>query len=149
MMRVRTALQWVTTTFKKVNAHGVPYVGLLLGFIVSICLVIMGVLPAIDNAYTTLADFSCCGGVFCMLITVISSMRYKSKFPEEYANLPWHLRGKSVISVIALIGAAILLYACFSASIPNVILSIIAFIIILLIFELYSKKRLDTEIAIG
>ena len=80
-----------------------------------------------------------------MLITVISSMKYKKKFPEEYANLPWKLKGKGFISTIALIGAAVLLYACFSASIPNIILTIIAFIIIFLIFEGYSKKRLAQE----
>lgn len=87
----------VPKAFGKVNKRGVPHVGLTVAFVIGVLLLLMGIVPQFENAYTMLANVACACGIVCLIITVIASYAYKKRFPEEYAALPWKLQGKDFL----------------------------------------------------
>lgn len=131
----------VPKAFGRTNRRGVPHVGLTVAFIIGVALMFMGIVPQLENAYTTLANVACACGIVCLIITVIASYVYKKKFAEEYAALPWKLRGKTVFFIIALLGCGIMFWSSFSSSLATVICVILFFAILLLFYQFYSKPH--------
>ena len=119
----------VPKAFGKVNKRGVPHVGLTVAFVIGVLLLLMGVVPQFENAYTMLANVACACGIVCLIITVIASYAYKKRFPEEYAAPPWKLKGKTFFFIIALIGCGVLFYSSFISSLETAICVIVFFVI--------------------
>lgn len=131
----------VPKAFGKVNKRGVPHVGLTVAFVIGVLLLLMGIVPQFENAYTMLANVACACGIVCLIITVIASYAYKKKFPEEYAALPWKLKGKTFFFIIALIGCGVLFYSSFISSLETAICVIVFFVILMLFYQFYAKPN--------
>ena len=75
----------------KVDKKGNPYVGVIFGYIVAVIIVLIGSFEALENFYLTIATLGSVAGTLNMTICLIASFLYKRKFPEEWANLCWHM----------------------------------------------------------
>lgn len=138
----------VPKIFGKTNKRGVPWAGLTFGFVVGVILVLLGVSSALGNVYVLLANNACSCGILCLIIVTIASYMYKKKFPEEYAALPWKLKGKTFFFIVALIGCGILAYSAFLASIGTIIFIVVFVIIVLIYYQVYAKpngEKLEKE----
>lgn len=133
----------VPKVFGKTNKKGVPWAGLTLGFVIGVVLSMLAISESLGNVYVLLANNACSCGILCLIIVTIASYVYKKKFPEEYAALPWKIKCKTPIFIVALIGCAILAYSAFMASIGTMIF-IVAFVIIVLVYyQVYAKPRAE------
>ena len=103
----------VPKVFGKLNKKGSPYVGLIAAYIVGVLLIFMGIVGAMADAYTMLANVGTAAGIIGMLVSVTAALRYKTRFPEEWAAMPWHCPGRGLMFVLAYAGIAILLYSLF------------------------------------
>lgn len=138
----------VPKIFGKTNKRGVPYAGLTLAFVIGVILILLGVSDSLGNVYVLLANNACSCGILCLIIVTIASYVYKKKFPEEYAALPWKLKGKTFFFIVALIGCGILAYSAFLASIGTMIFIIIFVIVVLIYYQVYAKpngEKLEKE----
>ena len=108
---------------------------------IGVLLLLMGIVPQFENAYTMLANVACACGIVCLIITVIASYAYKKRFPEEYAALPWKLKGKTFFFIIALIGCGVLFYSSFISSLETAICVIVFFVILMLFYQFYAKPN--------
>lgn len=131
----------VPEKFSDLNRKQVPWRGLVLAYVVGVILVVIGSIGYFENFYVMLASVASGLGATTMLLSVISSVRYKKKYPEEYKNLVWHMPAKPLAVVLALIGLAIIFYALFVNQ-PILFVYYVVFIIILALFnQFYSKPN--------
>lgn len=131
----------VPKIFGKTNKRGVPFAGLTIGFVIGVVLCLLGISPALGNVYVLLANNACSCGILCLIIVTIASYMYKKKFPEEYEQLPWKLKGKTFFFIIALIGCGILAYSAFLASIGTAVFIIVFVIVVLIYYQVYAKPN--------
>lgn len=131
----------VPKIFGRTNKRGVPWAGLTLGFLIGTVLILMGISSSLGNVYVLLANNACSCGILCLIIVTIASFVYKKKFPEEYAALPWKLKGKTFFFIVALIGCGILAYSAFLASVGTIIFIVVFIIVVLIYYQLYAKPN--------
>ncbi len=122
----------------------VPHVTILLSLAIAIALVIMANMGALANAYVTISMTGVGVGIVCWLITLISAMKYKSKFPREWSNLAWKLPAKirTGLFVVAMVGVFATFYMVFSSDPIAILFVAIATALMLLFFFFYSKPRM-------
>lgn len=132
----------VPKKFASISKKQVPWFGLVFAYVIAVIFVLTSLISALDNFYVMLAMIGCVAGTVCMLISIISSMRYKSLFPEEYAALPWKLPAKNLMVVIAFIGVAAIFYSIFSGDPGLLIPSAVFLLLIVAFFYLYSNKNM-------
>lgn len=126
--------------FGKLNKRKVPWAGLLFAYVIALGIIVIGNLRALESFYLMIGILGCVVGTVTIIISVISSLLYKRRFPEEWKALPWHLPMRKVMFPLAFIGCGMILYSLFSSS-PTVIPYSIGFIALLVIFyKLYSAK---------
>lgn len=122
----------------------VPVVTILISLAIAIGLVIMANLGALASAYVTISMTGVGMGIVCWLISLMSAMKYKSKFPKEWSKLAWHLPAKirTPMFVLAFIGVFATFYMVFSSD-PIAIVYVLGCTALMLIFFFtYSKSRM-------
>lgn len=122
----------------------VPIVTILISLAIAIGLVIMANLGALASAYVTISMTGVGMGIVCWFITLMSAMKYKSKFPKEWSKLVWHLPApiRTPMFVLAIIGVFATFYMVFSSD-PIAIVYVVACTALMLIFFFaYSKSRM-------
>jgi len=138
----------VPKVFAKLNKRHVPYMGLIFAYIIGVIIIIIGNVKTLDSFYVMIGTLACVVGTVCIIISVFSSLKYKSKFPEEWKNLPWHLPARNFMFAVAFLGCAVILYALFSSS-PSVVgYSAIYILFLIAFYRLYSIpniKKLGNE----
>ena len=127
--------------FTKLNKRQVPYRGLLLAYIVGIILIFVEFFGVFPNFYVMLANVASGLGATTMLLSVISTVQYQRKFPEEYRSLAWHMPAKGLVVVLALIGLAIIFYALFAADLLLFAFYIGTLAVLCLFHHFYSKPN--------
>lgn len=127
----------------KVDKKGNPYVGVIFGYIVAVIIVLIGSFEALENFYLTIATLGSVAGTLNMTICLIASFLYKRKFPEEWANLCWHMPLRKITYPLAFIGCIALFISLYAGAISALIPSVIFVALIILFYLFYSSKHID------
>ena len=127
----------------KVDKKGNPYVGVIFGYIVAVIIVLIGSVEALENFYLTIATLGSVAGTLNMTICLIASFLYKRKFPEEWANLCWHMPLRKITYPLAFIGCIALFISLYAGAISALIPSVIFVALIILFYLFYSSKHID------
>ncbi|AGK60221.1 Gamma-aminobutyrate permease-related permease [Archaeoglobus sulfaticallidus PM70-1] len=132
------------SVFSKVHEkHKTPHVAIIFTWIASIGLVLLGYQNP-DIVYVHLSLLLVFAWVVTWLISLISAVQYRRKFPEEVKNLPWKQPLYPLFPILGLIGIAIIFYGTFQGAETSVIIGI-AYVVLLTIYYFVYGKRVMEE----
>lgn len=132
----------VPSIFGKVSKKTrVPYVGLIFSYVIAIGIIALGSIGALEGVYLEICIVGSVVGTVCFFISLISSVKYKNKFNEEWKGLPWHLPARNILHPVAFLGVAALFYALFSSSPRSIITSAVVIGLMVVFYYTYSVKN--------
>ena len=136
----------VPAVFAKLNSKKVPWVGMVVAYVIALVFVFGAFLVDLESFYVVLGMVACVLGSLTILISLVSSMLYKHKFPEEYAKLAWRLPVRWIMYPLSFIGTLLLIYSILESShSATIYTSIVTIGLILVFYRFYSLPKLKAE----
>jgi len=128
--------------FSHVNQHRVPGFATVLVWVISVVLVLVGSKNP-DIVYVTLSLLL----VFCWAVTwtlgMISSVLYRSRYPQEIRGLPWKQPLYPLFPIIGFIGVAIIMYGTFKGAEMAILYGVIFVAALAIYYYAYGKQHVD------
>jgi len=128
--------------FSHVNKYRVPGFSTILVWAISAVLILIGTQNP-DIVYVTLSLLL----VFCWVVTwllgLISSILYRSRFPDEIKALPWKQPLYPLFPIIGFIGVGIITYGTFKGAELSILYGLLFLAALVIYYYAYGKKHMD------
>jgi L-asparagine transporter-like permease len=113
-------------------------------WLISLCLIVLGwQQPDIIYVYLSMLLVFCWS--LTWLITLLSAIAYRKKYPDEIESLKWKQPAFPLFPVLGLAGVAIIMYGTFQAALISLLVGLAFLGLLIMYYFLYGKKNMESQ----